>query len=191
MGHPAPFHLKMVGIGNENWGCGGQMTAEHSTNLYRNFAEFVRAPRGNRPVKVAAGPNAGLQRPDFVAGATVSARAMRAAVFDAARLVLRAQIAVVQHLNAVTEHRHHQQPKHIVNHRGSQDDVPFGRLRLAKVFQDSRGDTGSGRAQDASNEPMRDPRSGGLEVQTGCEACRHGSHDSRTRNQQRGSGDAY
>ncbi|PVM83101.1 alpha-N-arabinofuranosidase [Caulobacter endophyticus] len=57
-GRDKPWKVDYFGVGNENWGCGGQMTAEHYTNLYRNFAEFVRAPRGNRPVKVAAGPNA-------------------------------------------------------------------------------------------------------------------------------------
>lgn len=49
---------------------------------------FLRRHAGT----LAAGPNAGLQPPDFVAGASVSARAMRAAVFDAARLVLRARV---------------------------------------------------------------------------------------------------
>ncbi len=43
--------------------------------------------------KLAIGPNTGLQPPDFVAGATVSARAMRAAIFDAGRLVLRARVS--------------------------------------------------------------------------------------------------
>jgi NosR/NirI family nitrous oxide reductase transcriptional regulator len=42
---------------------------------------------------LAIGANARLLPPDFVAGATVSARAMRAAIFDAARLVLRARVA--------------------------------------------------------------------------------------------------
>lgn len=57
-GRDKPWKLDYFGVGNENWGCGGQMTAAHYTNLYRNFAEFVRAPQGNRPVKVASGPNA-------------------------------------------------------------------------------------------------------------------------------------
>nr|WP_233245367.1 MULTISPECIES: alpha-N-arabinofuranosidase [unclassified Caulobacter] len=57
-GRDKPWKVDYFGVGNENWGCGGQMTPEHYTNLYRNFAEFVRAPRGNRPVKVASGPNA-------------------------------------------------------------------------------------------------------------------------------------
>ncbi len=41
----------------------------------------------------AIGSNSRLLPPDFVAGATVSARAMRAAIFDASRLVLRARVA--------------------------------------------------------------------------------------------------
>jgi len=57
-GRDKPWKLDFFGVGNENWGCGGQMTAAHYTNLYRNFAEFVRVPGGTNTVKVASGPNA-------------------------------------------------------------------------------------------------------------------------------------
>lgn len=56
-GRDKPWRVDFFGVGNENWGCGGQMTADHYANVYRNFAEFVRAPRDNRPVKVAGGAN--------------------------------------------------------------------------------------------------------------------------------------
>ena len=56
-GREAPWKLDFFGVGNENWGCGGQMTAAHYTDLYRNFAEFVRVPKGTKTVKVASGPN--------------------------------------------------------------------------------------------------------------------------------------
>jgi alpha-N-arabinofuranosidase len=56
-GREKPWKLDYFGVGNENWGCGGQMTAAHYTNLYRNFAEFVRVPPGTTTVKVAGGAN--------------------------------------------------------------------------------------------------------------------------------------
>ncbi len=41
-GHPAPFKVPFFGVGNESWGCGGSMTAEHYANVYKNFATFAR-----------------------------------------------------------------------------------------------------------------------------------------------------
>jgi alpha-N-arabinofuranosidase len=55
-GRKDPWVLPYFGVGNENWGCGGEMTAEHYTNLYRNFAAFVRVPGGTKTVKIAGGP---------------------------------------------------------------------------------------------------------------------------------------
>jgi alpha-N-arabinofuranosidase len=55
-GRKDPWVLPYFGVGNENWGCGGEMTAEHYTNLYRNFAAFVRVPPGTKTVKIAGGP---------------------------------------------------------------------------------------------------------------------------------------
>jgi len=57
-GREDPWTLPYFGVGNENWGCGGEMTAEHYTNLYRNFAAFVRVPAGTKTVKIAGGPGA-------------------------------------------------------------------------------------------------------------------------------------
>jgi len=57
-GRKDPWKLDYFGIGNENWGCGGEMTAEHYTNLYRNFAAFVRVPGGTKTSKIAGGPGA-------------------------------------------------------------------------------------------------------------------------------------
>ena len=28
-GHPAPYKIKYLGLGNESWGCGGAMSADH------------------------------------------------------------------------------------------------------------------------------------------------------------------
>lgn len=36
-----PWGVKFWGVGNEAWGCGGNMTAEHYANLYRQYATFM------------------------------------------------------------------------------------------------------------------------------------------------------
>ncbi len=40
-GHPEPFQVKYWGVGNEAWGCGGNMTAEYYANEYRKFATYI------------------------------------------------------------------------------------------------------------------------------------------------------
>lgn len=40
-GHERPYGVKYWGIGNENWGCGGQMTPEQYAREYRRFATYV------------------------------------------------------------------------------------------------------------------------------------------------------
>ncbi len=40
-GRTDPWHVKYWGVGNEAWGCGGNMTAEHYANVYRQYATFM------------------------------------------------------------------------------------------------------------------------------------------------------
>lgn len=40
-GHEEPFKVKYWGIGNETWGCGGNMTAEYYADLYKRYATYV------------------------------------------------------------------------------------------------------------------------------------------------------
>jgi alpha-N-arabinofuranosidase len=56
-GREKPWKIKYFGIGNENWGCGGNMRAEHYANLYRQFATYARDFSGNRLTRVACGPS--------------------------------------------------------------------------------------------------------------------------------------
>mgnify|MGYP001821529788 CR=1 FL=1 len=56
-GREKPWRVKYFGVGNENWGCGGNMTAEYYSNLYRRYATYVRNFSGNRIYKVANGPS--------------------------------------------------------------------------------------------------------------------------------------
>ncbi|GGY94929.1 alpha-N-arabinofuranosidase [Pseudoduganella plicata] len=54
-GRDKPWKLDYFAIGNEAWGCGGNMTPEHYANLYRNAAAFVRTPPNAKPKFIASG----------------------------------------------------------------------------------------------------------------------------------------
>lgn len=55
-GHPEPWGVKYWGLGNENWGCGGNMPAEYYAFLVRRYATFMHTYGQYRPVKIAVGP---------------------------------------------------------------------------------------------------------------------------------------
>jgi alpha-N-arabinofuranosidase len=55
-GRDKPWKVQYFGVGNENWGCGGNMTPESYAELYNRFQTYVRNYSGNRIVKVACGP---------------------------------------------------------------------------------------------------------------------------------------
>jgi alpha-L-arabinofuranosidase len=55
-GRDKPWKLDYVGVGNEPWGCGGDMRPEYYADEYRKFALNIKTPRDNRPVEVASGP---------------------------------------------------------------------------------------------------------------------------------------
>lgn len=40
-GHPEPFNIPFWGVGNENWGGGGNMAPDHYANEYRRFATLM------------------------------------------------------------------------------------------------------------------------------------------------------
>ncbi len=56
-GREQPWKVKFWGIGNENWGCGGQMSPEHYAEEYLQFGNFVRDYGGTDVYKIACGPN--------------------------------------------------------------------------------------------------------------------------------------
>jgi alpha-L-arabinofuranosidase len=41
-GHPAPYKIPFLGIGNENWGCGGAMTPEHYMSQLKIYSRYAR-----------------------------------------------------------------------------------------------------------------------------------------------------
>lgn len=55
-GRAEPWRVPFFGVGNENWGCGGNMTAEYYANLYRRYSTFCPNLSGNRLSKVGCGP---------------------------------------------------------------------------------------------------------------------------------------
>lgn len=57
-GRENPWRLKYLGIGNENWGCGGSMRPEYYADEYRRYQTFCRNYSGNELYKIACGPNA-------------------------------------------------------------------------------------------------------------------------------------
>lgn len=58
-GREKPWKLKYLGIGNENWGCGGNMRAEYYADEYRRYQSFCKNHSGNQLYKVACGPSGG------------------------------------------------------------------------------------------------------------------------------------
>jgi len=57
-GHPEPFGISFLGLGNENWGCGGSMTPEQYVGQLRIFARYSRNYNAAHPMrKIAVGPD--------------------------------------------------------------------------------------------------------------------------------------
>lgn len=56
-GHEKPWKLKYFGIGNENWGCGGNMRPEFYADVYKQFQSFCKDYSGNQLFKIACGPS--------------------------------------------------------------------------------------------------------------------------------------
>ena len=56
-GREKPWKLKFFGVGNENWGCGGNMRPEYYADLYRRYQTYVRNYNDNEIYKIACGPN--------------------------------------------------------------------------------------------------------------------------------------
>ncbi|MBM7570677.1 alpha-N-arabinofuranosidase [Aquibacillus albus] len=56
-GREEPWKLKYFGVGNENWGCGGNMRPQYYADLYRRFQTYVRNYGDNKIFKIAGGAN--------------------------------------------------------------------------------------------------------------------------------------
>src|ERR1017187_4422272 len=58
-GREQPWKLKYFAVGNESWGCGGNMRPEYYADKYRQFNTFVKNYPGNTIQRFACGPNGG------------------------------------------------------------------------------------------------------------------------------------
>ena len=54
-GREEPWKVKYFGIGNEAWGCGGNMTPQYYSDTYKRYATYLRNYSGNRLYKIASG----------------------------------------------------------------------------------------------------------------------------------------
>lgn len=57
-GKDKPWSVKYLGVGNENWGCGGMMKPQKYVDEYRRFQVYCKNHSGNQLYKIACGPNA-------------------------------------------------------------------------------------------------------------------------------------
>jgi alpha-N-arabinofuranosidase len=56
-GQDAPWTITYWGVGNENWGCGGNMRAEFYADEYRRYATYCRHFSDGKLYRIAGGPH--------------------------------------------------------------------------------------------------------------------------------------
>ena len=56
-GRKEPWGVKYWGVGNENWGCGGNMRPEYYADEYRRYQTYCRDYGANRLYRIACGPS--------------------------------------------------------------------------------------------------------------------------------------
>ena len=54
-GRDKAWKVKFLGVGNESWGCGGNMRPEYYSDLYRRYSVYCRNYDGNKLYKIASG----------------------------------------------------------------------------------------------------------------------------------------
>ena len=64
-GREAPWEIPYFGVGNENWGCGGNMTAAHYADEYRRYQTYLRNYGGARVHKIACGAGTSMTSPNY------------------------------------------------------------------------------------------------------------------------------
>ena len=58
-GHREPFHVKYWAVGNESWGCGGNMRPEYYADEYSRYQTYCRNYGDDRLYRIACGPSDG------------------------------------------------------------------------------------------------------------------------------------
>lgn len=64
-GKDKPWRVKYFGVGNENWGCGGNMTADHYADEYRRYQTYLHNYGDNHLYKIACGPGTSPESPNY------------------------------------------------------------------------------------------------------------------------------
>jgi alpha-N-arabinofuranosidase len=54
-GREKPWKIPYFAVGNETWGCGGNMRPEYYADVYRRYATFIKNHSGNHIQRLAAG----------------------------------------------------------------------------------------------------------------------------------------
>lgn len=56
-GQEDAWKMEFLGVGNENWGCGGNMSPEDYATEYTKYQSFCREYNGNKLCRIACGPS--------------------------------------------------------------------------------------------------------------------------------------
>ena len=64
-GHAEPWQIDYFGVGNENWGCGGNMRPEYYADLYRRYQSYVKQYGEKKIFKIACGPGTNVSDPNY------------------------------------------------------------------------------------------------------------------------------
>ncbi len=56
-GREKPWNVKFIGIGNESWGCGGNMTPEYYADLMKQYSNYAHMYGGNKFDRIGCGSN--------------------------------------------------------------------------------------------------------------------------------------
>ena len=56
-GREEPWKIRYFGVGNESWGCGGNMRPSYYADEFRRYQTFLRNYGENKLYKIACGPN--------------------------------------------------------------------------------------------------------------------------------------
>src|SRR6266545_691218 len=54
-GREKPWKLPYFAVGNENWGCGGNMRPEYYADVYKRYSTFIKDYSGNHITRIASG----------------------------------------------------------------------------------------------------------------------------------------
>ena len=60
-----PWKMKYFAVGNENWGCGGNMTPEYYADVYRRYQTYIRNYGDEKICRIACGAGCSKENPNY------------------------------------------------------------------------------------------------------------------------------